>query len=73
MPWDIRTESQSAKMRRLEREAQREKEAMRRLEREKYNCIEQYLLSGDEQVHSNRTMHRGQDNSSKLISAENIK
>ncbi|XP_027143899.1 uncharacterized protein LOC109137463 [Larimichthys crocea] len=50
MPWDIRTESQSAKMRRLEREAQREKEAMRRLEREKYNCIEQYLLSGDEQV-----------------------
>lgn len=69
MPWDIRTESQSAKMRRLEREAQREKEATRRLEREKYNCIEQYLLSGDEQVH--RAMHRGQDNSSKL-SAENM-
>ncbi|XP_076581752.1 uncharacterized protein LOC143317485 [Chaetodon auriga] len=50
MPWDIRTESQSAKKRRLAREAQREKEAMRRLDREKYNCIDQYLLSGDEQV-----------------------
>ncbi|XP_028461906.1 uncharacterized protein LOC114573893 isoform X2 [Perca flavescens] len=50
MPWDIRTESQSAKKRRLEREAQREREAKSRLEREKYNLIDQYLLSGDEQV-----------------------
>ncbi|XP_041821593.1 uncharacterized protein LOC121626912 [Chelmon rostratus] len=50
MPWDIRTERQSAKKRRLEREAQRKKEAMRRLDREKYNCIDQYLLSEDEQV-----------------------
>ncbi|XP_034712568.1 uncharacterized protein LOC117934738 isoform X2 [Etheostoma cragini] len=50
MPWDIRTESQSAKKRRLKREAQREREAERRLDREKYNMIDQYLLSGDEQV-----------------------
>ncbi|XP_038586012.1 uncharacterized protein LOC119911275 [Micropterus salmoides] len=50
MPWDIRTESQSAKKRRLEREAEREKEVKRRLDREKYNSIDQYVLSGDEQV-----------------------
>ncbi|XP_029311219.1 uncharacterized protein LOC115023989 [Cottoperca gobio] len=50
MPWDIRTENKSAKKRSLEREAQREKEAKRRLDREKYNSIDQYLLSGDEQV-----------------------
>ncbi|XP_049924061.1 uncharacterized protein LOC126404723 [Epinephelus moara] len=50
MLWDIRTESQSAKKRRLEREAQREREAKRRLDREKYNSIHQYLLSGGEQV-----------------------
>lgn len=50
MPWDIRTESQSMKERRLEREAQREKEEEMKLEREKYNAIDQYLLSGDEQV-----------------------
>ncbi|XP_032355068.1 uncharacterized protein LOC116669372 isoform X2 [Etheostoma spectabile] len=50
MPWDIRTESQSAKKRRLKREAQREREAERRLDSEKFNMIDQYLLSGDEQV-----------------------
>ncbi|XP_071402446.1 uncharacterized protein [Centroberyx affinis] len=50
MPWDIRTESHSAKRRRLEREAQREEEEQRRLDREKYNAIDQYLLSGDEKV-----------------------
>nr|XP_046237578.1 uncharacterized protein si:ch211-212k18.6 [Scatophagus argus] len=50
MPWDIRTESQCAKKRRLKREAQREEEGSRRLDREKYNCIEGYLLSGDEQM-----------------------
>ncbi|XP_054863824.1 uncharacterized protein LOC118470977 [Amphiprion ocellaris] len=50
MPWDLRTESQSAKKRRLEREAQREKEEKMRLDREKFNSIDQYLLSGDEQV-----------------------
>lgn len=38
------------KERRLEREAQREKEEEMKLEREKYNAIDQYLLSGDEQV-----------------------
>ncbi|XP_018549377.2 NACHT domain- and WD repeat-containing protein 1 [Lates calcarifer] len=51
MPWDIRTESQAEKKRRLEREAQTETEEKRRLEREKYNSIDQYLLSGDERVH----------------------
>lgn len=55
MLWDIRTESQSAKKRRLEREAQREREAKRRLDREKYNSIHQYLLSGGEQVLSTGT------------------
>ncbi|XP_071334325.1 uncharacterized protein [Trachinotus anak] len=50
MPWDVRTESQSERKRRLEREAQREEEERRRLSREKYNSIDQYLLSGDEQV-----------------------
>ncbi|KAI3376664.1 hypothetical protein L3Q82_017094 [Scortum barcoo] len=50
MPWDIRTENQSAKKKRLEKEAQREREAKRRLDREKYNSIDQYLLSEDEQV-----------------------
>ncbi|XP_051231416.1 uncharacterized protein LOC127349591 [Dicentrarchus labrax] len=50
MPWDVRTESQSAKKKRLGREAQREREVKRRLDGEKYNSIEQYVLSGDEQV-----------------------
>ncbi|XP_035531599.1 uncharacterized protein LOC118338398 [Morone saxatilis] len=50
MPWDVRTESQSAKKKRLEKKAQREREAKWRLDREKYNSIEQYVLSGDEQV-----------------------
>ncbi|CAK6968650.1 RWD domain-containing protein 4 Protein FAM28A [Scomber scombrus] len=50
MPWDIRTESQSAKNRRLEREAQRVTEEKMRLDREKDNSIDQYLLSGDERV-----------------------
>ncbi|XP_041738212.1 uncharacterized protein si:ch211-212k18.6 [Coregonus clupeaformis] len=46
MPWDRRTDSQSAKWRRLEREA----EEQRKLDREKYNSVDQYLLSGDQQV-----------------------
>eukprot|EP00063_Salmo_salar_P087124 XP_014061959.1 PREDICTED: uncharacterized protein LOC106608527 isoform X2 [Salmo salar] len=50
MPWDRRTESHSAKCRRLEKEDQREKEEQRSLDREKYNSIDQYLLSGDQQV-----------------------
>ncbi|XP_030018609.1 uncharacterized protein LOC115438877 [Sphaeramia orbicularis] len=50
MPWDIRTESKSAMKRRLEREAQREKEQRMKLDREKYNAIDQYLLSGDDQM-----------------------
>ncbi|XP_069033923.1 NACHT and WD repeat domain-containing protein 2 [Embiotoca jacksoni] len=50
MPWDIRTESRSAKERRLQREAEREEEEEMRLDREKLNSMEQFLLSGDEQV-----------------------
>ena len=50
MPWDRRTERHSARKRRLEREAQREKEEQHRLDREKYNAIDQYLLSDDQQV-----------------------
>ncbi|XP_067301621.1 uncharacterized protein [Pseudorasbora parva] len=50
MPWDRRTETQTAKMRRREREVKREKDEQQRLEREKFNSIDQYLLSGDERV-----------------------
>ncbi|KAG5844984.1 hypothetical protein ANANG_G00133960 [Anguilla anguilla] len=50
MPWDRRTETHSAKRRRRERRAQRERETQRRLDREKHNAVDQYLLSGDEQV-----------------------
>ncbi|KAB5579452.1 hypothetical protein PHYPO_G00195220 [Pangasianodon hypophthalmus] len=50
MPWDWRTESKTARKRRQESELQREKEVRQCLEREKYNSIDQYLLSGDEKV-----------------------
>ncbi|XP_030194589.1 uncharacterized protein LOC115529741 [Gadus morhua] len=50
MPWDFRTESRSSRGRRLEREARREREEQSRIDREKYNAIDQYLLSGDKQV-----------------------
>lgn len=50
MPWDWRTESKTARKRRLDRELQREKEVQQCLVREKYNSIDQYLLSGDEKV-----------------------
>ncbi|KAJ8262209.1 hypothetical protein GJAV_G00163800 [Gymnothorax javanicus] len=50
MPWDRRTETNSAKRRRRERKAQREREAQWRLDREKHNTVDQYLLSGDEQT-----------------------
>ncbi|KAK9972217.1 hypothetical protein ABG768_025540 [Culter alburnus] len=50
MPWDRRTETQTAKRRRREREVKREKDEQQRLEREKFNSIDQYLLSGDERV-----------------------
>lgn len=50
MPWDWRTESKTARKRRQEREIQREKEVQQCLEREKYNSIDQYLLSRDEKV-----------------------
>ncbi|XP_070294555.1 uncharacterized protein [Salvelinus sp. IW2-2015] len=42
MPWDRRTESHSAKCRRLEKEDQREEEEQRSLDREKYNSIDQW-------------------------------
>ncbi|XP_062848885.1 uncharacterized protein LOC134311211 [Trichomycterus rosablanca] len=50
MPWDIRTESHTARKRRQECELQREIEEQQYLEKEKYNSIDQYLLSGDEKV-----------------------
>ncbi|XP_073764359.1 uncharacterized protein si:ch211-212k18.6 isoform X5 [Danio rerio] len=50
MPWDRRTETQNAKRIRQEREAKRKKDEQKRFEREKFNSIDQYLLSGDEQV-----------------------
>ncbi len=50
MPWDRRTETQTAKRRRQDREVKREKDERQRLEKEKFNSIDQYLLSGDEQV-----------------------
>ncbi|KAL0189395.1 hypothetical protein M9458_016494, partial [Cirrhinus mrigala] len=45
-----RTETQTAKRRRQEREVKREKDEQQRLEKEKFNSIDQYLLSGNEQV-----------------------
>lgn len=50
MPWDRRTESKTARKRRKESELQREKNVQECLEREKYNSIDQYLLSRDEKV-----------------------
>ncbi|KAJ8383073.1 hypothetical protein SKAU_G00038510 [Synaphobranchus kaupii] len=50
MPWDRRTETQTAKGRRTERKAQRDRDTQRRLDREKQNSVDQYLLSADEQV-----------------------
>ncbi|KAI4905072.1 hypothetical protein NFI96_016045, partial [Prochilodus magdalenae] len=50
MPWDWRTETHTARKRRQDCEAQRVKEDQRCLEREKHNSIDQYLLSGDENV-----------------------
>lgn len=50
MPWDRRSESKIAQKRRKESEVQREKEVQQCLEREKYNSIDQYLLSADEKV-----------------------
>lgn len=60
MPWDRRSETQTAKRRRQEREVKREKDEQQRLEKEKFNSIDQYLLSGDEQVErqlSNKQNH----------------
>ncbi|XP_051508311.1 uncharacterized protein LOC127414360 isoform X2 [Myxocyprinus asiaticus] len=50
MPWDKRTETQTAKRRRQNREMKRERDEQQCFEREKFNSIDQYLLSGDEQV-----------------------
>ncbi|XP_076828927.1 uncharacterized protein LOC143475082 isoform X3 [Brachyhypopomus gauderio] len=50
MPWDRRTESVTARKRREEAKVHRAKEEQRCLDREKHNAVDQYLLSGDEQV-----------------------
>ncbi|CAM5108562.1 unnamed protein product [Eretmochelys imbricata] len=48
MPWERRNESKTAKKRRLENEVKQELEKLQQLANEKYNAIDQYLLSGDE-------------------------
>ncbi|TFK16026.1 tRNA (adenine(58)-N(1))-methyltransferase catalytic subunit TRMT61A [Platysternon megacephalum] len=49
-PWERRNESKTAKKRRLENEVKQELEKLQQLANEKYNAIDQYLLSGDEKV-----------------------
>lgn len=55
MPWDRRTETQTAKRRRQDHEVKREKDEQQRLEKEKFNSVDQYLLSGDERVEKQLT------------------
>ncbi|CAM5108472.1 unnamed protein product [Eretmochelys imbricata] len=50
MPWERRNESKTAKKRRLENEVKQELEKLQQLANEKYNAIDQYLLSGDEKL-----------------------
>ncbi|CAM2113219.1 unnamed protein product [Caretta caretta] len=50
MPWERRNESKTAKKRWLENEVKQELEKLQQLANEKYNAIDQYLLSGDEKV-----------------------
>ncbi|KAG2466202.1 NWD1 protein, partial [Polypterus senegalus] len=49
-PWERRNETKTAKTRRAERELQDEMEQVQQIDREKHNPIEQFLISGDEQV-----------------------
>ncbi|CAM4562010.1 unnamed protein product [Caretta caretta] len=53
MPWERRNESKTAKKRWLENEVKQELEKLQQLANEKYNAIDQYLLSGDEKVRNN--------------------
>ncbi|XP_041079688.1 uncharacterized protein LOC121297430 [Polyodon spathula] len=49
-PWERRNETKTAKNRRLEKEMKREIEKLQQIDNEKHNGIDQYLISGDEQV-----------------------
>ncbi|TRY69677.1 hypothetical protein DNTS_030265 [Danionella cerebrum] len=50
MPWNRRSETQTPIRNRQERELKRENDEQHQLEREKFNSIDQYILSGDERV-----------------------
>lgn len=49
-PWDRRTESSSAKQRRRERAREEEKRHLEELQKEKQNGIEQFIVSGDQNI-----------------------
>ncbi|GCB63918.1 hypothetical protein scyTo_0013262 [Scyliorhinus torazame] len=49
-PWEKRTETKTARKRRLEKEVKKEMEILQQFSNEKSNPIDQYLLSGDEKV-----------------------
>ncbi|KAK6493133.1 hypothetical protein HHUSO_G2632 [Huso huso] len=49
-PWERRNETKTAKNRRREKEMKREIEKLQQIDNEKHNGIDQYLISGDEQV-----------------------
>nr|KAG5686694.1 hypothetical protein BaRGS_013593 [Batillaria attramentaria] len=49
-PWDRRAETKSARKRRLEGEAELERQRMEELKKEKENAIEQFIISGDQKT-----------------------
>ncbi|XP_070531570.1 uncharacterized protein [Ptychodera flava] len=49
-PWERRSETQTARQRRKENEADDEKKRLEDLKKEKENAIEQYILSKDEKI-----------------------
>ncbi|XP_076471205.1 NACHT and WD repeat domain-containing protein 2-like [Babylonia areolata] len=49
-PWDRRAETKSARQRRLDNEADVERQRVEELKKEKENAIEQFIVSGDQRV-----------------------
>lgn len=49
-PWDRRTESSSAKQRRREKAREEEKRNLEEMQKEKQNGIEQFIVSGDQNI-----------------------
>ena len=49
-PWDRRTESSSAKQRRREKAREEEKHNLEEIQKEKQNGIEQFIVSGDQNI-----------------------